>query len=382
VPDVPGFGWRALDAKAGGLTTGEVVAGAEGRSLGNGLVEVSVDPADGTFAIDGHGGLGRLVDDGDIGDTYNWCPPDHDVVVERPEWVEVRLAEHGPVRGRLVVTTRFAVPERIEAQRRVGDGVLEVTTTIELRAGERFVRVQSELDNRVRDHRLRAWFPLVRPATTSRAECAFTVVERGLEAEGGPTELAMPTYPSRRFVQAGGVTVAHEGLLEYELVDVREGPHGRVANTLALTLLRCTGMLSQGPMATRPLPAGPMTPMEGPQVQGPVAVSFAVHVGDRDPYAIVDDAFLPLLVTQAGSGTGPPDGEALRVNGAEVSAVVRIGGAVHVRVFNPSAEPATVRLDGRRGWLVDLRGRPLEPFEGSFALRPWGIATAALASEG
>jgi hypothetical protein len=109
-------------------------------------------------------------------------------------------------------------------------------------------------------------------------------------------------------------------------------------------------------------------------------VSFAVHVGDRDPYAVVDDAFVPLLVTQAGGGHAPADGDALRVSGAEVSAVVRIGGTVHVRVFNPTPDAATVRVDGRHGWLVDLRGRPLEPFEGSFPLRPWGIATAALAS--
>jgi hypothetical protein len=28
--------------------------------------------------------------------------------------------------------------------------------------------------------------------------------------------------------------------------------------------------------------------------------------------------------------------------------------------------------------LVDLRGRPTEPFDGSFPLRPFGIATAQL----
>jgi hypothetical protein len=68
------------------------------------------------------------------------------------------------------------------------------------------------------------------------------------------------------------------------------------------------------------------------------------------------------------------------VEGAEVSAVVREGGALTVRVVNPGDEPTTVTIEGRRGWLVDLRGRPVEPFEGSFSLRPWGVATAALAS--
>ena len=38
-----------------------------------------------------------------------------------------------------------------------------------------------------------------------------------------------------------------------------------------------------------------------------------------------------------------------------------------------------VEVEGRRGWLVDLRGRPQGPFEGSFPLGPWQIATAALA---
>jgi hypothetical protein len=37
-----------------------------------------------------------------------------------------------------------------------------------------------------------------------------------------------------------------------------------------------------------------------------------------------------------------------------------------------------VTIPGWSGWLVDLRGYPQEPFEGSFALRPFGIATARL----
>ena len=34
------------------------------------------------------------------------------------------------------------------------------------------------------------------------AECAFAVVERGLTTEGGPHETALPTFVSRRFVDA------------------------------------------------------------------------------------------------------------------------------------------------------------------------------------
>jgi hypothetical protein len=55
-----------------------------------------------------------------------------------------------------------------------------------------------------------------------------------------------------------------------------------------------------------------------------------------------------------------------------------VSGALEVRVWNPSADERDVRIEGRRGWLVDLRGRPLSTFDGLFRLRGWGIATVRL----
>jgi alpha-mannosidase len=256
-----------------------------------------------------------------------------------------------------------------------------VTTTLELQAGEPFVRVAVALGNRSRDHRLRLHLPLPEAADRSRAECAFAVVERGLEAEGGPSEPALATYPARRFVQAGGLTVVHDGLAEYELVAIRDGR----ARELALTVLRSSGMLSQGPMATRPLPAGPLIPLEGSQLQRPIVQRYAVAVGPVDPYALADQVLVPLQTAQVQGAHGddgwnelPAHGSALTVEGAEVSAVRREGGSLRVRVVNPTAETVTVELPGHRGWLVDLRGRPVAPFESSFALRAWGVATLAI----
>jgi mannosylglycerate hydrolase len=387
VADVPGYGWTALSPgpspAADAPTEVEVEVEpvrADGTVLDNGLVRVEVDPATGTFAVDGHGGLGRLVDGGDCGDTYNWCPPTDDTLVDTPDDVAVEVVEAGPLRARLEIAARYRWPERADGlERRIGEVEHCVTTTLELRAGERFVRVEVAVDNRSRDHRLRAYLPLPEPTDRSRAECAFAMVERGLEAEGGPTEPALATYPARRFVQAGGLTVVHDGLAEYELVDIREGR----AHELAITLLRASGMLSQGPMASRPLPAGPLIPLEGPQLQKPVRFRYAVATGEVDPYALADEVLVPLLVTHGAGDTGetadlPAHGSALTVEGAEVSAVRREGGGLRVRVVNPTAETARVSLPGRQGWLVDLRGRPISAFESRFELRPWGIATLAL----
>ncbi len=74
---------------------------------------VEVDPVTGTFSLDGTAGLGRLVDDGDSGDTYNYSPPRKDHVVDQPSTVAVRVAERGPLRARVVIDRTYVWPESV-----------------------------------------------------------------------------------------------------------------------------------------------------------------------------------------------------------------------------------------------------------------------------
>ncbi len=350
--------------------------------ISNGLVTLEMDAtemADGTFSMNGIPGYGRLVDGGDWGDSYNYSPPQTDHLVDHPETVEVTLLEAGPLRARASLKCLYRWPWRVDpaTSTRSGWREVEVLTTLEMRADETLVRISTVFTNPCLDHRLRVHLPLPEPAGMSRAECAFAVVERPLAAEGRPDELGLPTFPSRRFVMAGGLCVAHEGLAEYELVEIEDRPEGRRAGAMALTLLRSTGMLSRLGMSYRPLPAGPLTPVEGLQMEGRrIEAHYALCHSCSDPYGMVDEAFLGLEVIESiGGGTRPDSGSALRVTGAEVSAVRRVPGGLEVRVFNPTPFPAEVSLGGRPTWLVDLRGRPLERSEGSFTLRPFGIAT-------
>ncbi|MGH9120761.1 MAG: alpha-mannosidase, partial [Acidimicrobiales bacterium] len=282
VAGVPGLGWAPL---APDLDCPPVEVGP--LFLDNGLARVELDPETGTFSVGELAGFDRLVDGGDAGDTYNYSPPDLDALVEKPTAVLVQSGDLGPVRGTLLVTRDYLWPAALCGQRRDGAVAVRVTTTLELRAGEELVRVTTRLYNAARDHRLRAHFPLPEIASSSRAECAFAVVERGLQAEGGPGEHGLATFPSRRFVCAGGLFLTHEGLLEYEVVG-----EGR---ELALTLLRCTGVLSRPAPAWRPNAAGPALPLEGPQMQGPITLRYAVSTRSGDPYALAEQASVDLL---------------------------------------------------------------------------------------
>ena len=193
-------------------------------------------------------------------------------------------------------------------------------------------------------------------------------------------------------MQAGGLSVFHEGLCEYELVDIAEASGTTpLAQGLALSLLRATGMLSRLTTLNRPLPAGPVDPLEGPQLQGPVTLRYALALGEQDPYALADEAFLDMAVAASlGGGELELEASLLSVTGAQVSALHRVAGALEMRVFNPDSKAARVEVrssDGTgpvgltapvRGHLVDLRGRFVASFEGSFALGPHAIATARL----
>jgi hypothetical protein len=379
VADVPGLGWAPV-APANAATVE-----AEGTRLRNGLVDVEVDPRLGTFSIDGHAGLGRLVDDGDAGDTYNYNPPAVDTVIDAPVSVAVTVVERGPLLARLRIDSTYRWPLRVadDSSARIGEHLTEVVTTVELRAGERFVRVTTTFVNQVEDHRLRAWFPLPTRAGASLAESAFGTVERGLTADRGHSEIGLPTFPSHRFVSAGGLTVVHEGLLEYELVDLQGGGANLSAGALAITLLRASRFLSRGPMSLRPMPAGPVVELSGSQVPGRHALRYTVALGDPDPFDLAEDAFVDLLVARgAGLGRLPDRYQALDVRGIPVSSVRRRHGRLEVRAFNPHTAARALVIAGRRGQAVDLRGRAVEPFDGRVDVRPHGIVTVALDEPG
>ena len=238
---------------------------------------------------------------------------------------------------------------------------MTVTTTLELRADEPLVRVRTRFTNPSRDHRLRVHLPLPSPATTSQAECAFTVVERGLTAEGrsrGVRAAHVPLAP----VRAGRWT--HRGPRGTARVRAgrrrrRADGSGPAAGTLALTLLRATGMLSRLGMSLRPLPAGPMDPLDGPQMLGPVDVPYALAVGDARPLRRWPTTCWSRSRCRAsfGGGDRPDRGTELTVEGAEVSSVRREAGALEVRVFNPTDADTTVTA----ARAVRLAGRPPGP---------------------
>jgi hypothetical protein len=345
--EVPGWGWAAWRP---GPPPPPVRV--EGTVVANGLVRVDVDPRSGTFALDGTPGQNALCGEPDAGDTYNFCPGGAPQDV--PDDVRVQVDEAGPLRAVVRVVRRYPWGE--------------ATSAVEVRAGEKAVRVSTRLDNTRPDHRTRALFPMPRPAAESVAGCAFATVRRG-EADEGPLEAPLSTFPARRFVSAGGITLLAPGLIDYRL----EGP------AVAVTLLRSVGVLARPWNPARRTVAGPPVAVPEAQLPGPRTFRYALCAGCDDPWGLADELWTPLVVVHsAGGGPLADKGSRLSLSAPQVSSLRRVAGALEVRVFNPGPDPAVVSVPGHSGWLVDLRGRPLRRWAGSFELGPSAFATARL----
>ena len=388
----------------------------DAKRLANGLVEVML-AADGSFRLAGSGadldGVGRLVDGGDAGDSYNYGPPAADRLVETPTSVEVRVVERGPLRGVLEIDRRYDWPTGLTpdaSARSDAAAATDVTTRLELRADEPFVRVRIEYENGSRDHRLRWHIPLPGPVSRSSAEGQFAVVERGLELEGGHGEVPLPTFPAVAFVSVEGCSVLLDQVTEYEVVDGRE---------LALTVLRSIGLISRNANPYREDPAGPEIPIPAAQLRGPRTFAFALypHAGDWLAAATLDQAerYRYPFLTVRGSGratvdaeeaasaaepptTAPPSapppasvrpGLRIEGDGVVLSALRRRAGWLELRVVNERPRPVTAIIHTAPGAAreADLLGRPGASLAGGadglhLDLGPWEIRTVQLALNG
>ncbi len=372
--DVPPLGWSAIrptvaaaaddgPETAGGpdapATAVEFPVRATDRGLSNDLVDVTVAD-DGTLSFRAAGvtldGVGRIVDGGDVGDSYNYAPPPRDTVVDTPTRVATTVSRRGPLVGELVVRRMYDWPRGLTPdllERTPETVTTPATTTVELRADEPFVRIRVEIENASVDHRVRFHVPLSGGARSSRAEGQFAIVQRGLTMEGGHGEVPLPTFPAHGFVIAGSVAALLEHVTEYELIVDEASPGGpdAAASELALTLIRATGLISRDNHPYREEPAGPVIAAPTGQAQGRRVVSFALlplpggsPTDDALVLAAAERYRYPFLVG-AGSSHRAEGGAAVAASRLTGGAV--IGGAVlGTAADEASTDPATAARAG------------------------------------
>ncbi len=260
--DVPPLGFRGfrIEKRERPVTVPPAVKAGKGF-IENEFLRAEVSPRGVVTLLDRkrklrYAGLNVFEDSGDVGDEYNYSYLVRDTVVRSGKTpVRVHVLEKGPLRASLSIGTTLRLPASASADRKSRSARtvdVPVRTVITLGAHSRSLGFETTVDNRALDHRLRVLFPAGVRTDTVFADSQFCVVERTQRRYDTRTftiEHPAQVAPMQRFVTVQGrdrsLTLLAYGLPEYELLLDGKG-------TLALTLLRCVGLLAGDDLITRP----------------------------------------------------------------------------------------------------------------------------------
>lgn len=359
------------------------------RSVENECVKVTATPR-GEFVLTDKirgltcRGLNVFESTGDVGDEYNYSYPRRDRRILSTSFrAKIRVIERGPLRAALQVTMTMRVPVSAAADRRSRERSrvpLTVTSTCYLTEDARLVTFETVVRNNARDHRFRVLFPSGAKSKSVYADSQFCIVEREqkrYDLRRFTIEHPASVAPMQRFVtvrDAGrGLTLLSDGLPEYELLLDGKG-------TLALTLLRCVGLLAADDLITRPGgKAGWHNETPDAQCQGVQSFRYGVvvHTGEeaadqRFLNEAAEEFHIPFLAIRRKSGEGLPLRDSFlreQVKDVVWSALKQTedGDDIVARFYSTSQDPKSVVIATDRraeaAWTSRLDETRCEPME-------------------
>jgi mannosylglycerate hydrolase len=215
-------------------------------------------------------GLHYFEDGGEEGGPLTYYPPNGDAIyTTMGQSANIALIKCGPLYASYRIERMWLLPESLELplkihvphghewvdhgplKRSSRKSELKIRTEVILRKGSRTLEFETTVENTIKDHRLRVLFPTnLSSVRFCRVDSPFDVPVReiAIPDSSGWYEAAARTLPSHSFIDVAdedrntGLTVIHNGLPEYEVVD-------DATRTIAITLLRCFDT-SGGPSET------------------------------------------------------------------------------------------------------------------------------------
>ncbi|GGE33064.1 alpha-mannosidase [Pullulanibacillus camelliae] len=323
IEDMPAMSWLTYAAIPSSAVNEKQeidrdIAGKDGRSLENEFLTVSVHQNGQLQVYDkvNHQSYDHLLtfeDTGDIGNEYIYKQAYQDQPILSSDAVAgVKLLKNGPFYGEILIHHQLEIPVSADAslekeQMGVVDirhrkakrskitGLLTLETKVRLEKGSRQVKLETTINNKMKDHRLRVLFPTGIKAITHESESIYEVACRNNKVSH---VWENPTNPQHQHAftnvhdDVHGLTVSNIGLNEYEVA--QEG------SEIAITLLRCVGEV--GDWGYFPTPEA--------QCIGSQTVCYALdfHGDERDRLRSYQEAIqfkIPFTVCQTERHEGP-----------------------------------------------------------------------------
>lgn len=237
-----------------------------------------------------------FTDRADIGDSYNFGGLKKDKPL-KSTISSYKIKEQNKIRTVLKVVFIIDIPiNSTEKGRSKTKTKCEISTDFILYNQSEMVEIKGEWINKCKNHILQLAFNLEEKISQTLSEDLFGTVKRKFNSDYNiykdipaprGKELKPNTAPMQRFVCAHNFALFTKGNIEYEILK----------NTLNLTLLRATGIISNPENPTRGTPAGP--PLETPYLQclgeNIFYISFAFENKERNLFKLAEEFYAPFV---------------------------------------------------------------------------------------
>lgn len=238
----------------------------------------------------------EIIDRADAGDSYNFGPLKKD----KPIYAVLKSSKiktHGRIKNTLRLTYEIEIPKTLDNSTRSKVKIKHrIFADISLTNSDDYLTFKLEWENKAKNHILQVKFNHSNPVNKTLSEDMLGLTERNFDtgyniydfvpAPRG-IELKTNTAPFQRFVWAQNAGIMTKGLNEYEVYK----------NSLYLTILRATELISEPKNPARGTPAGP--PLSCPDLQclGKNTVEFAIKFtcNPQELYQTVEKFYGPVV---------------------------------------------------------------------------------------
>ncbi|NQD64349.1 mannosylglycerate hydrolase [Bacillus haikouensis] len=223
-----------------------------------------------------------LENGGDDGDEYDFSPlPNETLIYSDHADTEFTVRQNG-YEAQIDIQLKLDVPGNLENRKNNQiNRFVDVHWKINIPMNQPIIKVEAEIDNQAKDHRLRTLIPTGIASSFSVSDNQFGFIKRDVYdsamdywKEEDWDERPDSIYPMLSFVGLSddqhGVSVLTNSSREYEII-------GDNYDTIAITLFRSVGVLGKEEMLRRPgRPSGIKLPTPDSQMLGKLMLEFAI----------------------------------------------------------------------------------------------------------
>ncbi len=209
----------------------------------------------------------EFVDYKDLGDSYNFAPDEND---------------YGTCEK--ILSSSIEFKSDLRCILKINTENLEILVSLDKNTD--ILDFKTIYNNKKENHKVQAKINTLKPITETYSEDLNKILKRDFDPnydirknlpKTKGIEAKTNTAPMQRYVNANGIGIVTKGLTEYEIFK----------NSISITLLRATGIISNPKNPARSTPAGPPLPTKDSQLLGENICEFSIsfhNIKDYEKY--------------------------------------------------------------------------------------------------